>query len=129
MDPARWREVERLYHDALARPAGERAAFLTEACAGDAAMRDEVHALLDQPATADGVFAGPALAAAAQMVNGPGASMLTGLRLGVYQLQVRIGVGGMGEVYRARDTKLGRDVAIKVLPRAFTDDPDRLARF
>ena len=50
-------------------------------------------------------------------------------RFGLYQMQARIGAGGMGEVYRARDTKLGRDVAIKVLPRAFTNDPERLARF
>ena len=50
-------------------------------------------------------------------------------RLGGYQLQMLLGAGGMGEVYRARDAKLGRDVAIKILPRAFTSDPDRLARF
>jgi serine/threonine protein kinase len=56
-------------------------------------------------------------------------TVLTGRRLGVYQLKDRIGVGGMGEVYRARDTKLGRDVAIKILPPAATSDPDRLARF
>ena len=55
--------------------------------------------------------------------------MLTGRRLGVYQVQERIGAGGMGEVYRARDTRLGRDVAIKILPSAFTSDPERLARF
>src|SRR4030095_2081756 len=54
--------------------------------------------------------------------------MLTGRRLGVYQVQERIGAGGMGEVYRARDTRLGRDVAIKILPPAFIADPDRLAR-
>jgi serine/threonine-protein kinase len=59
----------------------------------------------------------------------PVASVLIGRRLGVYQVQARIGAGGMGEVYRARDTKLERDVAIKILPRAFTTDPDRLARF
>ena len=66
---------------------------------------------------------------AAQLVSDPGASLLTGRRLGPYQVQARIGVGGMGEVYRAHDTKLGRDVAIKVLPRLFTGDPDRLTRF
>ena len=55
--------------------------------------------------------------------------MLTGQRIGVYHLQARIGAGGMGEVYRARDIRLGRDVAIKILPRPFTADPDRLARF
>src|SRR5207302_5657783 len=54
---------------------------------------------------------------------------LEGRRIGPYQLAARIGAGGMGEVYRARDTKLGRDVAIKVLPPLFTADPERLARF
>ena len=52
-----------------------------------------------------------------------------GRRLGVYQVQERIGAGAMGEVYRARDTRLGRDVAIKILPAIFTSDPERLARF
>ncbi len=52
-----------------------------------------------------------------------------GTRLGPYRVTAKIGEGGMGEVYRARDTKLDRDVALKVLPQAFTDDPDRLARF
>ena len=52
-----------------------------------------------------------------------------GTTLGPYAVTAKIGEGGMGEVYRARDTKLDRDVALKVLPQAFTDDPDRLARF
>ncbi len=52
-----------------------------------------------------------------------------GTRLGVYEVTAKIGEGGMGEVYQARDTKLDRDVALKVLPEAFTADPDRLARF
>ena len=52
-----------------------------------------------------------------------------GTRLGVYEVSAKIGEGGMGEVYQARDTKLDRDVALKVLPEAFTSDPDRLARF
>ena len=50
-------------------------------------------------------------------------------RIGVFEIEAPIGAGGMGEVYRARDTRLGRDVAIKILPHAFTTDPDRLARF
>ena len=52
-----------------------------------------------------------------------------GSRLGPYEVTALIGQGGMGEVYRARDTKLGRDVALKVLPDLFADDPERLARF
>ena len=66
---------------------------------------------------------------AALLAGETGASILTGRRLGGYEIHARIGVGGMGEVYRARDTKLGRDVAIKILPSAFSSVPDRLARF
>jgi len=69
------------------------------------------------------------MAVAAQMTTSPGDSILTGRRIGAYQIQTLLGAGGMGEVYRARDTKLERDVAIKILPRVFITDPDRLARF
>ena len=55
--------------------------------------------------------------------------LTNGTRIGVYEVTGSLGAGGMGEVYRARDTKLDRDVALKVLPEAFTSDPDRLARF
>ena len=65
----------------------------------------------------------------AQMTTGPDDSIVTGRRIGAYQIQSLLGAGGMGEVYRARDTTLGRDVAIKILPRVFTADPERLARF
>src|SRR3990172_8444309 len=63
------------------------------------------------------------------MTRDPPGSRLNGRRLSAYQVHERIGVGGMGEVYRARDTKLGRDVALKILPPQFTGDPERLARF
>ena len=76
-----------------------------------------------------GFLEDPAVATAAPMVSETGSSVLTGRRLGVYQVHERIGVGGMGEVYRARDTKLGRDVALKVLPPDVSADRDRLARF
>src|SRR6266446_6287039 len=58
-----------------------------------------------------------------------GLALTTGTRLGVYEVTAPIGAGGMGQVYRARDTKLNRDVALKILPDAFASDPDRLARF
>src|SRR5262245_19170475 len=56
-------------------------------------------------------------------------ALVPGTRVGPYEITDQIGIGGMGEVYRARDTHLGRDVAIKVLPEAFAQDADRLARF
>src|SRR5262245_58291716 len=128
MTSDRWPDVERLYHAALTRPAHERAVFLAEACAADPVLRREVESLLAQSASGE-FLAAPGIAVAAEMVTTSGASVLTGRRIGVYQIHALLGAGGMGEVYRARDTKLGRDVAIKVLPHTFTADPDRLARF
>jgi eukaryotic-like serine/threonine-protein kinase len=127
MDPERWKRIEEVYHSAGVRAPEEREAFLEGACAGDDALRREVKALL--AVSTDGRLATSDLPVATHMVSDPVVSMLTGRRVGAYQIHERIGAGGMGEVYRARDTKLGRDVAIKVLPRTFADDPDRLARF
>jgi serine/threonine protein kinase len=127
--PNRWSRIEGLYHAARERSAGERAAFLDAACGGDAELRREVESLLAQQATDEGFLDTPGIAMAAQMITSPGASILTGRRIGAYQIQALIGAGGMGEVYRARDTKLGRDVAIKIQPRLFVADPERTARF
>jgi eukaryotic-like serine/threonine-protein kinase len=127
--PERWKQVERLYHEARSRPAGERAAFLADACPDDEALRRDVESLLNESVSEDGFLAGPALVAAAQIASDLAPAAMSGRSLGGYELQALVGAGGMGEVYRARDAKLGRDVAIKILPRAFTNDPDRLARF
>ena len=129
MTPERWRQVEEIFHAALSRDESERVAFLAHACAGDVALRREVELLLAQQASVAGFLEGPALAVAAQLVSETGASVLTGRRLGAYQVHERIGAGGMGEVFRARDTKLNRDVALKILPDAFALDVGRLARF
>ena len=128
MTTDRWRRVEALYHEMLAHPEDERAAALVAACPGDAALQAEVRSLLDQPESAAGFLATPALEVAAHLVS-PASSLIAGRRLGVFELQGLLGAGGMGEVYRARDTRLGRAVAIKILPRAFKDAPDRVARF
>ena len=128
MTPERWKQISLIYDRALTRTASDRAAFLMEACAGDASLQREVQALLDQPTSPTGLE-GLTPAAIAQAMGSEAGSALTGRRFGVYLVQERIGVGGMGEVYRARDTRLQRDVAIKVLPPAFANDADRLARF
>ena len=124
----RWSATERIFHAALERPVEARAAFLAEACGDDAALRQDVQTLLDA-ASSTGFLEQPALQIAAGLVTSATLAPLTGQRIGVYSIASLLGRGGMGEVYRARDTRLGRDVAIKVLPPALTANPDRLARF
>lgn len=124
----RWRRVEALYFEMLARPEHERAAALSAACPGDPEIAAEVQSLLAAPDSGTGLLAAPVLEVAARLaVAEPGS--LTGRRIGPFEVQGLLGAGGMGEVYRGRDSRLGRAVAIKVLPPLFTSDPDRLARF
>ena len=129
MTPERWRRIEELYHGADGLPPAERAAFLREACADDDAMRRDVESLLNESASSDGLLDKHALVAGAELVvEDVAPSSMAGRSIGTYQFQALIGAGGMGEVYRARDTALGRDVAIKILPAALMNDADRLAR-
>jgi eukaryotic-like serine/threonine-protein kinase len=127
MTPERWKQVEALYHAARTRPSGERAGFLTDSCGDDESLRSDVESLLNEPVSDDGFLDLPAPAAAHSTSEVTPAAM-SGHMLGGYHLQALLGAGGMGEVYRARDPKLGRDVAIKVLPAEFTADPERRAR-
>ncbi len=122
MDDQRWRRLEDLYHAARSLPAVARAEFLADECRGDESLRSEVESLLGQP---DHTWV-PAERGTRQ--DAPHLTMV-GRRIGGYQINALIGAGGMGEVYRARDTRLGRDVAIKILPRAFASEPERMARF
>ena len=129
MEPRRWQQIERFYHAALTRPVEERAAFLEGACAGDESLRRDVEALLDMPPTVEGESATPTIVSATRIASEPETLVVSGMQLGVYHLRERIGAGGLGEVYRAQDTRLGRQVAIKILPLAVADDPARRARF
>ena len=90
MTTDRWRRVEALFHEMLARPADERAAALAAACAGDAALQADVQSLLDQSESTAGFLATPAIDLAARFVS-PASVPLNGQRLGVFELQALIG--------------------------------------
>jgi serine/threonine protein kinase len=128
--PERWRKVEELYHSALEQPAGARGAFVEAACEGDNELRREVESLLGAATADDGLFDRPAWERAADLLDDPPARapLKSGEKLGAYEILAPLGAGGMGEVYRAFDPKLNREVAIKILPRAFARHPARIER-
>src|SRR6202521_4221291 len=113
MNEERWQKIEQLYHTVLEREPGGRSAFLDQACQGDVELRREVEALLAQ---------GDAAGDSTVTVLTPGA------QLGPYQIEDQIGAGGMGSVYRAVDTRLGRKVAIKICAQQFSGRFEREAR-
>jgi Tol biopolymer transport system component len=114
---------------ALVRDVRERAAFVAAACGHDHALRREVDALLAHAQAAEGFLEAPIGEVAAHVLADHRRASLAGWQIGSYQILSLLGAGGMGDVYRARDTKLGRDVAIKVVANVFLSDPGRLARF
>jgi serine/threonine protein kinase len=125
--PERLRQIEALFHEARERASSERDVFLARECAGDPDLRREVESLLAQPPA--GVFDAPVGALFADLVTSPAQRLTPELLLGPYRIERLLGAGGMGEVYRARDIRLDRDVAIKTLPDGFAADADRVARF
>src|SRR5262245_44583212 len=128
MNPQYWLDVERLFHAALALPPHQRGAFLDDSCDGNDALKRDVESLL-QESSADDFLEQPALDPGATRLASSSYASLVGRRLSEYEITARIGAGGMGDVYRARDVKLGRDVAIKVLPAPLAHDAGRIARF
>jgi serine/threonine-protein kinase len=125
----RWRQVDQLLDAAIEREPEDRASFLAEACAGDEALRREVESLLAAHEQAGSFIEAPPAEVAAELVGQEHTRSMVGLTLGHYRLDSLIGAGGMGEVYRARDLRLDRDVAVKLLPEHLANDHEALRRF
>ena len=132
MTPEQYRRVGQIYHQALEFEYGQRAAFLDRECEGDEELRREVESLLaadEHAKESEGFLNQNALQVAAQALAGDRARSLVGRKIGRYQILSLLGVGGMGEVYLARDLRLGRKLALKFLPQEFTRDRRRVQRF
>src|SRR5215470_2423654 len=122
-----WQRVQSLFLEAVNLSPEERVRFLDNACAHDAEVRREVESLLTHDGASERRLT-EALAGEAQSLF-DSVTLKPGTRVGDYEVHKLIGSGGMGDVYQARDLRLTRNVAIKVLPSFLTNDPDRLRRF
>jgi serine/threonine protein kinase len=123
----RRRQIEEIFHSALERPPQSRQAFLDSACGGDYDLRSQIELLLARALEAGCFLETPALGYSMDTESLAGSPL--GRQFGPYRVTSLLGAGGMGEVYRAHDSKLARDVAIKILPAAFARESERLARF
>jgi eukaryotic-like serine/threonine-protein kinase len=132
MTPERWQVVRGILESAMELRPTERAAFLDQQCSTDPSLRQDVDDLLSVEGKLDPAFL-DSPAAEHVVLSAPSTSgntkLAPGTRLGHYEVLALIGAGGMGEVYRGRDTRLNRTVAIKVIPHALSSDPFRQRRF
>ncbi len=129
MTPERMRQIEAIFHAACNLAPSERAAFLSQACANDDALRREVELLLASDEQAGTLIEAPAIQLVAPLFAESKSPSLTGKSISHYQIISPLGKGGMGEVYCARDTKLDRTVALKILPAEVSTDAERMRRF
>jgi len=133
MKPERWQQLDNLFHSALQREPAQRASFLDQACDGDESLRKQVEALVTAHERAGSFIERPAMEVEARGIAGDQGnkeeSLATGETVSHYRIISSLGSGGMGDVYLAHDTVLGRQVALKLLPQNFTSDQNRLRRF
>src|SRR6267142_7087495 len=129
MNPERWQQASRILEIALEHHPELRAAYLDEMCSNDPDLRQEVESLLAASAQAGSLLDSPAMAMAAPLFVHDSVKMVLGQSIGRYKILTALGTGGMGVVYLAYDTRLGRKIALKLLSTHFTTDKDRLRRF
>src|SRR5712691_7890820 len=129
MKPERWQQIKALLHSALEREPDQRSAFLAEACADDESLRSDVASFIGSYEQAGDFLEAPAFELMAESLRNLQEASLVGQSLGPYQVLGHLGAGGMGEVYLAEDVRLGRKVAVKILPGGFTTEDERVRRF
>jgi len=129
MEPGRWGRITDIYHATIARPPEERASFLGDECHGDESLRKQVEAMVKSHERSGNFIESPAFSVAPELLIHEPTGDLIGQSIGHYRIESLIGVGGMGEVYLARDELLGRKVALKFLPERLIADETQLSRF
>jgi serine/threonine protein kinase/Tol biopolymer transport system component len=129
MNPERWQQIDEVFQAAVELEPAQRAAFLDKACTSDQLLRSKVETMLAADDRGWDLVEQPALEIAAPLLSDDQPQLTGGEHVGHYEIISLIGRGGMGEVYLAKDAKLNRRIALKLLPLDYTKDKDRLRRF